>query len=367
MKAEEDDRPVVLITGSAGFIGSRLVEDLHSDFRVVGLDKRLPDLPTPDVFTFHCDLSKDDYLGDTLVELRRMFGDKIASVVHLAAHCDYSGRPSPLYRDLNVGGTRRLLEQLQEFDVQQFVFLSSLLVMEPSEDGHPLNEFSAIQPSWDYPISKRSAEWVVANRRSKIPAVVLRAAGVYDDDCHLEPLACQIARIAERTFDSHLFPGNKDSGRPFLHVDDLVVCLRRIIERRDRLYEYELFLVGEEKTMTYSERQDRLGELLHRVQWQTIRIPTAFARCWAWFKRKMAAARHNDPLGQPWLIDLAGEHYPVNVFKAQKRLDWHPEHKLQADLATMVANMRSDPKRWYDVNRLPIPSRCSSDNVDHTG
>ena len=55
-------------------------------------------------------------------------GTRIASVIHLAAYYDLSGEPSPLYEQIIVGGTERLLEQLRQFQVEQFVFSSTMLV-----------------------------------------------------------------------------------------------------------------------------------------------------------------------------------------------------------------------------------------------
>jgi nucleoside-diphosphate-sugar epimerase len=63
-----------------------------------------------------------------LNELQRRFGKRIASVVHLAAYYDISGDPNPLYERVTVEGTRRLIDALQSFQVEQFVFASTMLV-----------------------------------------------------------------------------------------------------------------------------------------------------------------------------------------------------------------------------------------------
>jgi hypothetical protein len=43
-------------------------------------------------------------------------------VIHLAAYFDLESTPHPDYERVTVGGTRRLLRELQSFDVDQFVF-----------------------------------------------------------------------------------------------------------------------------------------------------------------------------------------------------------------------------------------------------
>lgn len=360
MATQHTDKPVVLVTGNSGYIGSRLTEALRREYDVVGFDLRLPESDIWKAFTIHCDLTKDESVRNAVSDLRTRFGTRLASVIHMASHCDLSGRPSHLYQDLNVDGTRRLLRQLQGLAVEQFVLISSVLVLHPSEDGHPLNEFSSISTEWHYPISMRLAEWTVPKERGEIPAVVLRIPGVYDENCHSASLAWQIARIHQRNVESHLYPGDTDSGHPYLHVDDLAECLQRAVERRGELEDFELFLIGEEDVMTYGERQERLGELIHGAEWRTICIPKTVARAGAWIKDKFTPGENEDPLTKPWLIETAGQHYPVDIGRARERLGWQPKHALREMLAEMIRRFKRDPKQWYEGNNLPVPTEAET-------
>lgn len=355
MSTEQADKPVVLVTGSSGYIGSQLVDALRTEYDVVGFDLRLPESNIWKALTIHCDLTKDESVRKAVADLRERFGSRLASVIHLASHCDFSGRASPLYQHLNVDGTSRLLRQLQRMEVEQFVLVSSLLVLEPSEDGHPLTEFSGVRTEWHYPISMRMAEWTVPRKRQDIPAVILRIPGVYDQDCRSVPLAWQFARIQQRKLESHVYPGDMDGGQPFLHVNDLIGCLRCVIERRRELEEFELFLIGEEDVMTYGERQERLGELIHGVKWRTVRVSKTAAKAGAWLRKKVTLRKSQDPLTKPWLIDLAGQHYPVDIHRARERLGWQPRHTLRETLPEMAKRFEQNPKRWYETNNLPLP------------
>ena len=93
-----------------------------------------------------------------------------------------------------------MLRLLQDFDVEQFLFSSTILVQAPSRHGERINEDSPLDiPSkWAYPKSKIETENVVHAERGNIPVVILRIAGVYDDLCHSIPLALQIQRLYER-------------------------------------------------------------------------------------------------------------------------------------------------------------------------
>lgn len=349
-EGDATQKPVVLITGSSGLIGSALVDALSADYTVVGFDIVRPPEPSPRAEWIVCDMTKDDSVDGALAAVRDKHGDRIASVLHLAAYYDFSGEPSELYEKLTIQGTRRLLRALRKMQVEQFVFSSTLLLMQPVEPGERLTEASPLAAEWDYPQSKLAAEQVIAAERDDIPAVVLRIAGVYDDDCHSIPIAQQIRRIYERSLESYFFPGNASHGQSFVHLEDLVDCFRRVVERRHELSGHEVFLVGEPDTMSYAELQDRIGELIHRQQWTTIRIPKAVAKVGAWAQEKFVG--EEETFIKPWMIDLADAHYPVDITKARDRLGWQPKHTLRDSLDVMISRLQEDPLRWYEVNKL---------------
>lgn len=88
-----------------------------------------------------------------LNEVRTRFGERIASVVHMAAYYDISGDPNPLYDKITVKGTRRLIDALQEFEVEQFILASTMLVHKPTDRPDvTVDEESPIEPTWAYPL-----------------------------------------------------------------------------------------------------------------------------------------------------------------------------------------------------------------------
>jgi len=355
MMNTKTDKPLVVITGSSGLIGTRLMEALRDEYTVAGLDVVPPEKTVVGTTWTACDLTDIDSVSVALHCVKDAFGKHIDSVVHLAAYYDFTGEPSPLYRELTVEGTRRLLKQLQPFEVEQFIFSSSLLVMQSSDEEEPLTAMSPVEAEWLYPQSKLAAEKIIREERRSIPTLILRIAGVYDEDCHSLPLSQQISRIYEKRLESYLFPGDDKNGQAFVHLDDLIECFRQAIKRRHDLPPHEMFLIGEEDVMSYAELQEELGTMIHGKKWPSIRIPKGVAKAGAWVKDKLASSEDEQPFIKPWMIDLADQNYPVDIARAREHLEWDPKHSLRYTLPDMIGRLNLNPRRWYEINSLPMP------------
>jgi nucleoside-diphosphate-sugar epimerase len=350
---------VVLVTGSSGFIGGAIIGALAHRFDIVGLDRDLPKSKATPFDAIKVDLSSERSIRQALHRVRQEHGDEIVSVIHLAAYYDLTGDPNPNYDKITVKGTERLLRALSTFKVEQFVFASTMLVHAPTEPGEKLNERAPLEPRSPYPQSKLEAERVIDERRGDIPAVVLRFAGVYDEMCRAAFLAEQIAAIYEKRFVSRVFPGDIDRGQPYLHLDDLVDCVVRTIDRRKRLPAETTLLIGESETPTYRELQEQIGEFVHGRAWKTMEIPKPVAMAGQWLQEDVL---NDDPFVQPWMIRQAGDHYELDVGEAERALDWRPRHKLMATLPEMIAALKADPKGWYQANKMN-PSRVATEAV----
>src|SRR5688572_94006 len=124
--------PSVLITGSNGFLGDAIARGLLHRYRVIGLDLKQPKSPIGGVETIKIDLTSEKSVANAMAEVRKQVGNRIASVIHLAAYYDTTGEENPKYNAVTVQGTRRLLDRLKRFETEQFIFASTLLVHAPS-------------------------------------------------------------------------------------------------------------------------------------------------------------------------------------------------------------------------------------------
>ncbi|BAV66526.1 MULTISPECIES: NAD-dependent epimerase/dehydratase family protein [Sphingomonadaceae] len=353
------DKPLVIITGATGNLGRSVAAVLSADYRIVGLDLKAEALTFP---VIKVDLASDQSVLDALAQIRASHGGRVASVIHLAAYFDFTGKEHPLYRSVNVEGTRRLLRALQGFEVEQFVYSSTMLVHAPCAPGEQIDESWPIDPRWAYPKSKALAEEVIREEHGSIPYAILRFAGVYDEESAVPTLSNQIARIYEREFESFFYSGSPLVGQSMVHREDLVEAVRLAVQRRDTLPPDAEILVGEPEALGYDALQDEIGYLIHGIEdWPTLRIPKPVAAVGVWAQDKLepvvpdAIDEGEKPFIKPFMIRLADDHYALDIGRAEKLLGWRPHHRLKDELPKMIAALKRDPLAWYKRNGLRPP------------
>ena len=347
-----DKSGLILVTGSNGRIGTAIMKRLTGKYgQVIGFDLKAPAPPPPECVRIAVDISSEESVKDGLKMLRAHHGSKIAAVIHLAAYYDFLGEANPKYEEITVKGTQRLLRGLQEgFEVEQFIFSSTMLVHAPNQPGELLTEDSPLGAIWAYPESKVRTEALIRAEHGKIPFAILRLAGVYDDVCHSPPLANQIQRIFERQLASHLYSGDTSHRLSYLHMQDLVDAIERVVERRVKLPAETTMLIGESEALSYDELQHGFIKLIHGESWETYSVPSLIAKVGAWAEGLLPA------FIKPWMIDRANDDYVIDISRAHSLLDWKPKRGLHDTMPKMVAALKADPAVWYREHGSELPS-----------
>jgi len=199
----------IALTGATGFTGSRLLRRLLARGDEVSiLARKAPSW----------DVSKTRIvLGD--LRDPKAAADLVAgceAVLHLAAVYRTAAHPDSYYRDVNVGGTKSLLDAAAQGGVRRFVHTSTVGV-----HGHvtrpPADESAPIRPGDIYQATKAEAEALVLAHRSGMEVVVVRPGAIYGPgDRRFLKLFRAIARGRYAVV---------GSGLPFYHpvfIDDLV-------------------------------------------------------------------------------------------------------------------------------------------------
>ncbi len=347
-----DEKGVILVTGCSGRIGSNVVKKLGDHTKIVGFELLSAFYASANEELVPCDLSSDESVRQAFHHVRHSYGKKITAVIHLAAYYSFQHEHSELYNKITVQGTKRLLSELRSFEVEQFIFSSTMLVHAPSPVGQKITEESPIEPRWAYPESKVKTENLIHQERGDIPTVILRISGVYDDQCHSIPIAQQIQRIYENQFNAHLFAGDITHGADYIHMKDLVSAISHCVKMRKELPPELTLLIGEGKTLSYDYLQKRISSLLFNKEIKTHSIAKPVAKFGAWVENHTPFMENT--FIQPWMIDIADDNYDLDISKAKEILKWAPKHSLDKTLPVIINLLKHDPEAWYKKNNLHL-------------
>ncbi|MCH9621398.1 MAG: hypothetical protein S4CHLAM20_08180 [Chlamydiia bacterium] len=350
---DESNKKLVLVTGSAGRIGTHVAKRLGENYHIVGFELMTAIYASANEELVPLDVSSEESINQAFRHIEAFYGKKISSVVHLAAYYSFENQKYDNYNKITVQGTKNILKALQNFECEQFIFSSTMLVHEATKPGEKINEYSPLDGNWAYPKSKIETEEVIRKYRGNIPSVIMRISGVYDDDCHSIPISNQIQRIYEKSFTAHFFPGDVTHGASFMHMTDLVDLIEIAVNKRnDMAKEVTTILVGEPETLSTKYLQDEISEALYKKSIWMMRLPRFVAWIGSWFQCHIPFMAK--PFIRPWMIKLADEHYELDISKAKKIFNWEPKFKLKDCLENMCKDLLNDPIAWYKKNNLKM-------------
>jgi len=219
-----------LVTGSTGFIGSRLLGLLNTiecDVRLLARSK------VNNYETVVCNLEQDRISKHTL--------ESVDTVFHLAGFAHDMQDPSKvedLYRVINVDATVELARLAVESGVKSFVFISSVKAGGGLASGKCINESDQNEPEGVYGKSKREAELKLLKigNESGMHVSIIRPSLVYGPEVKGN-LQLMLAGIKKGWFPPLPEMGNR---RSMIHVDDLVRAILLVV--KDKRANGEIFI-----------------------------------------------------------------------------------------------------------------------------
>ena len=216
-----------LITGAAGFLGSKLsnylVREAHQVRGLDDLSAGDPEALSSEVLFTRGDVNDRPKLWTLLQD--------VDCVYHLAARV--SVPESVLYpreyNATNVGGTVSLMEAMRDVGVRRVVFISSGAVY-GDQGEQPLRENTALNPRSPYAVSKLAAEYYVHTIGNLwgIETVSLRVFNAFGPGQRLPPShAPVIPNYLHQTMrgSTLIMHGDGSQTRDYVYVDDVISAM----------------------------------------------------------------------------------------------------------------------------------------------
>jgi UDP-glucuronate 4-epimerase len=268
-----------LITGAAGFIGSHLTERLlaeGSEWHVTGVDNFDPwydpavkranirGWPTDRFQLIEADISD-------LAALRTVPVEEYDGIVHFAAKAGV--RPSiqdpAAYEEVNVRGTRNVLDLARERGIGQVVFASSSSVYGVNPQVPWREDESALRPISPYASTKASGELIghVYSHLYGIRFIALRFFNVYGARQRPDSVVHKFARLI---LDEEPVPiyGDGTSRRDYVYVGDIAAGVRAAMDYSET--PFEAINLGSSRDVSVTEMIRGLEQVLGktaRIEW----------------------------------------------------------------------------------------------------
>ena len=213
----------VLVTGSEGFTGFYVCKELREagwDVWGAGLQPK-PDDPQ----YLQINLLNPDTLNPIADSI------KPDVVIHLAAIAFVAESDPNIFYQVNLMGTRNLLEVLANATTPpDCTILASSANVYGNSDLEVLSEDSPVNPANDYAVSKLAMEYMAKTFVNRLPIIITRPfnyTGVGQSDRFLIPKI--VHHFRKRC--SQIELGNLDVEREFSDVRDVAVLYRLLAER----------------------------------------------------------------------------------------------------------------------------------------
>ena len=169
----------VLITGGTGFIGSRLaINSRNRGHDVVVLGQ--VNTPAEDENKAELEAAGIKIILGAITETEKLKNalQGCDIVFHLAAAQHEANVPDKHFYDVNVEGTRNMIEASIEAGVSRFVHGSTIGVYGSAMDGE-ISEETPLHPVNIYGVTKREGEQLALSYVDKIPLSVVRISETY--------------------------------------------------------------------------------------------------------------------------------------------------------------------------------------------
>lgn len=323
----------ILVTGATGFIGSHLVEALVSKgHNVYGL------VHNKEKAEFLENLGAKAVYGDLLDKNSLRLAVKDANAVfHLGAVLHATTKDKKTFYEVNVIGTKNLIEACSELGVKKFVHCSSVGVHGIIKNP-PANESYSCKPTTDYDKSKYEAEKLVHSfmQNTKMNIVIVRPAAIVYGPRDFSAMYGLFKAIQNKKF---MIIGNGKNVIHTIYVKNLVNGMILAFENNNA--NGQTYILADETQTTIDDIRNVIAKTL-KVKSNKMKLPKLLANLAAFVFEVLTRFINFDPPLTFSRVSFLTSNRAYDISKAKKELGFKSLISLQQGIRETVD--------WYVKN-----------------
>jgi len=313
-------KELYLVTGATGHLGNTIIKSLRKSKKTVRALVLTND-NTDVEFDSDVEIIRGDTTNkETLIPFFKTEDENIdVYVIHTAAIVSIASKTNKNLYNVNVNGTKNVVDLCMEYGVKRLVHVSSVHAIEEKPIGEVITEVYSFNPDLvkgPYAKSKAAAtKYVLDQTKKGLNAVVVHPSGIVGPNDygkgHLTQLIISVA--------GKKLPAYVDGGYDFVDVRDVT---KGIIKALKNGKSGECYILGN-KYYTIKELLDLITKVLNVKQIKT-KIPIWLASVIAPFSEMYAKVAKVPPLYTPYSLYTLKSNSLFSHDKASNVLKYTP-------------------------------------------
>lgn len=351
--------PGIVVTGASGFIGRHFVIAVSGKFRLFCIARRSQkEVGIPyhkDIHWLQLDITNQNNLLNAFKYIKDQGGAEY--VLHLAGYYDFTMKENSAYEQINVTGTRYVLEMSKFLEIKRFIFSSSLAACKFPAHNNVLTEKSPIDADFPYARCKRREEEIIQKYAKVFPCSIVRLAAVYSDWCEYPMLYMLLNYwLSGKRLTSKILTGRGESAIPYIHIKDVIKLFLRIIEFCDTLPCLGVYNASPQGSVSHNELFKTATRYYYGDDIKPFRMPKPAVALGLIVISFLGWLNGKKTLEQPWMVGYIDRNLRVDASATYNALNWKPTQRyhILRRLLFLTEKMKSHPNNWTFRNEVLI-------------
>ena len=332
----EKSFPKILVTGSTGFLGSRLVELLiQKGYKVRALARKLSNIENLK------SLQAEIYFGDVadVKSLKPAF-EGVDIVVHAAADTKGNEEEGKIS---SIQGTKNVIDLCRQYRIKKLVYISSCSVYGVSDyrEGEIVTEESSLERYPErrgaYSNAKYQADRIVSEviEKGDFPIVCLRPGTIFGPGGEIFTPMIGFA-LGQKVF---AIIGNGNFVLPLVYIDNLVAAIITAVEKEQRIG--KIYNVVDSDNPTKKQYVEMLLKRLYPNA-KYFYIPYSLLYLTVFFQEILMKMLKRHPFLTRYRLISSQKNIRYGSTKIKNELNWDPQYTLNDAIKMVLKEYRDE-------------------------